>query len=88
MSKYINIKDGKEVHLLDLRKKDNIYYEKGFDKPFTGVATLKHEDGSYRSIWKIKNGLLNGNSYTFFDSGRVRTKYLYKDGEIIKQQVR
>ena len=58
----------------DLVKRNDVYFKKFTDVPFTGNVTGKYQ-GSF------KNGKMDGPWVRYHDNGQFRTKGTFKDGK-------
>ena len=64
----------KDVSRDDLVKRDGLFYEKFTDMPFTGNVTGKKQG-------KIIEGKPEGEFLTYYESGQLKEKVIYKDGK-------
>ena len=59
----------------DLVERNNLYYKKFTDAPFTGDVS---------GIWngKIKKGKITGEWLSYYESGQLKLKINYKEGKM------
>jgi antitoxin component YwqK of YwqJK toxin-antitoxin module len=67
-----------------LEYRDDLYYFK--EKPFTGVAVSKHDNGQKESEWTYKDGKLHGLMTGWFEGGKKRWEKTYKDDKLISRK--
>ena len=65
---------GGEVKYGDLVKRDELFYKKFTNIPFTGAVT-----GQYQG--KIRNGKFEGPWFEYFKNGQLQEKGAYKNGK-------
>ena len=56
------------------------YFE---EKPFTGVAVWKYENGQKRQEQNWKDGKLDGLATRWHENGQKKDEYTYKEGEVV-----
>ena len=59
------------------------YFE---EKPFTGVAVWKHENGQKRQEQNWKDGELDGLATRWHENGQKKDEYTYKDGKVVSMK--
>lgn len=70
----------REVEIINLTTgKDNIVYEKGKTKPFSGVAILKKNKKTL-TIWNYKNGKADGICKNYYENGNLKFFGEFKNG--------
>jgi antitoxin component YwqK of YwqJK toxin-antitoxin module len=64
-----------EVNYDEIDWKEDVYYHNG--KPFTGRTIQLHADGTIRTEWEIKNGLMHGIAREYDEAGNqlVETEF-------------
>ena len=66
----------------NLVKNNDLYYEKGSLKTFTGTAVERYENGKIKTRNHYSNGLLNGVYESFRKTGQLEIKGKYTNGKI------
>lgn len=70
----------KELDFDQLQEREGIFYEINQEKPFTGVAFKKYENGQFAQKTEFKKGKQNGKSTTWNEQGEMTSEYSFKDG--------
>ncbi len=71
----------KEVDLSKLVRKDDLVYHKGENKPFSGLASLSHENGGKKLIVNFKDGKEHGEYSLWYENGKLMHQANYEDGQ-------
>ena len=70
----------KDISMDDLVEREELYYEKFKDVPFTGKVTGQKQG-------KIRKGIKVGEWVEYWDSGQIEVKESYKNGELDGEQL-
>ena len=62
-----------------LVERDNMYYTKDTNKPYTGEVFSLHDDGKKKSEGAFKNGYYNGKWTSWHSNGQKYTEGTFKD---------
>ena len=65
----------------ELEKREDIYYFKGSDTPYTGKVFDFYENGQKRFESNWKNGEMNGLSMIWYENGQMKNESNWKDGK-------
>jgi len=63
-------------------KMGSIYYEKGSNKPFSGILYGKYDNGNFMTMQEYVNGIGNGTWIDFDPLGRKVCEGTYKDNRV------
>jgi antitoxin component YwqK of YwqJK toxin-antitoxin module len=63
-------------------KLGSVYYERGSDKPFTGILYGKYDNGNYMTMQEYVNGIGNGKWIDFDPYGNKVCEGTYKDNRV------
>ncbi|MDR1831900.1 MAG: hypothetical protein LBQ97_04095 [Fusobacteriaceae bacterium] len=74
-----------ELTVEQVEVKNNLLYEIGKEKPFTGVLFSRFPDGKPETKTEWRNGLLNGTYETYFEGGGTRAKSTWTNGQMTKK---
>ena len=65
----------------DLEERENIWYLKGSDTPYTGKAFALYENGQKLGETNYKGGKLDGVTLEWYEKGQKKRETNYKDGK-------
>ena len=63
-----------------LNERDDIYYTKDTNQPYSGPVFSLHENGQLSNEGILKNGKLEGPFKTYHENGQLKTEGTYTDG--------
>ena len=66
----------------DLQLIDDILYEYGNEKPYTGKVITRNEEGKILVIETSKDGKIEGEVRTYYVTGKLKEEYSIKNGKI------
>ena len=74
----------KEMNILELDQdeKTGLVYIKDGKKLFTGVGKTYYESGKLESIFRFKDGVLEGNGIGYYESGKISFTFNFTKGNI------
>ena len=75
----------KELDIKNVEKKNDIVYEKGEEKPFSGTITKYMDDVLLLEIG-VKKGKYHGEFNLYNKEGKLLLRKTYKSGELIKEE--
>ena len=75
----------KGIEIDNLQEIDGKIYEYGEEKPYSGKIIIKDENDKVVMIETAKDGKIEGEVETYYESGKLREKYNIKD--IVKMEV-
>ncbi|XLS30276.1 toxin-antitoxin system YwqK family antitoxin [Flavobacteriaceae bacterium M23B6Z8] len=58
------------------------YYQKGSDKPFTGLLYARYDNGELQSVQQFVDGVGNGTWTNYDPDGRKESEGTYKDNRV------
>jgi len=67
----------------DLVKRDNLYYKKSTDVPFTGKVKTHYKNGQLMTRGNYKNGKKDGSFVSYWSDGQLSDKGNFKNGKKI-----
>ena len=66
-----------------LVERDNVYYTKDTNKPYSGAVFSLYDDGKKKSEGAFKNGHYNGKWTSWYENGQKKGEGIFKDGKLI-----
>ena len=70
------------IQILIKMKKQDLYTLKIVKKLFTGVGKTYYESGKLETIYRFKDGVLEGNGISYYESGKINSTFNYTKGNI------
>jgi antitoxin component YwqK of YwqJK toxin-antitoxin module len=71
---------GGEINRIDVSRKNNLIYQKGSSKPFTGIVSDQYPNGTIRLRYQYTNGIPNGLSRSYNENGKLQSEIHFRNG--------
>ena len=74
-------KELEPINLEALNERDDVYYTKDTNKPYTGAVFGLYESGEKLGEGYLKDGNPNGKWTEYYENGQIKKEQNYKDGK-------
>jgi antitoxin component YwqK of YwqJK toxin-antitoxin module len=75
----------KKIDLSEIIVKNELFYERGEDKPYTGIIIQKYDNSQIKSRTNIVNGIKDGKQTYYHRDGKLDYEYFYGYGILVKE---